>query len=139
MRGTHTQVKKSIGVSLCDMAEHDPHRYIKICCDFQPGQHARELNPYWKDGGTGVPDAAPSHTPSPSPSTPAFISGDGGLSWLLKALDRCKQQALDENKSLEEVAAERYGVREFVARFICFVCWIVCVCVCVVFFFLSLE
>ena len=32
------------------------------------------------------------------------------MAWLKKALQRAKEQALDENRSLEEVAAERWGV-----------------------------
>lgn len=23
---------------------------------YQPGQHPKELNPYWKDGGVGLPE-----------------------------------------------------------------------------------
>ena len=37
--------------------------------------------------------------------------GDGGLSWLKQALRRCEQQVEEEGRSLDEVAAERYGVR----------------------------
>ena len=75
---------------------------------YQPGQHFRELNPYWKDGGAGVPEVKPAAAASTPPVPSA--AGDGGLSWLRKALDRCKQQARDEARSLEDVAADRYGV-----------------------------
>ncbi|KAL8573036.1 hypothetical protein ACOMHN_010466 [Nucella lapillus] len=71
-------------------------------CLEQPGQHTRELNPYWKEGGTGLPENRPAQTDSPS------MSGDGGLSWLRKAHERCQQQAKEEGRSLEDVAAERY-------------------------------
>ncbi len=74
----------------------------------QPGQHTRELNPYWKDGGSGVPENKPPAASSTPPAPSA--AGDGGLSWLRKAYDRCKQQAQDEGRSLEDVVADRYGV-----------------------------
>nr|KAG5705361.1 hypothetical protein BaRGS_011133 [Batillaria attramentaria] len=73
----------------------------------QPGQHSRELNPYWKGGGTGLPENKPT-----AAATPPVAAGDGGLSWLRKAYDRCKQQAKDEGRSLEDIAAERYGSLE---------------------------
>ena len=73
----------------------------------QPDQHTRELNPYWKDGGSGVPEDKPAAISVPQGPSAA---GDAGLSWLRKAYDRCKQQALDEGRSLEDVAADRYGV-----------------------------
>ena len=66
--------------------------------------HARELNPYWKDGGTGLPEE------QKSASKAAPLIGDGGVTWLRKAYARCKQQAEEEGRSLEELAAERYGV-----------------------------
>ncbi|KAI8788497.1 CWF19 protein 2 [Biomphalaria glabrata] len=78
----------------------------------QPGQHARELNPYWKDGGSGLPSVTQNETvKKPENLFPIGHSaaGDGGLAWLRQALVRCKQQAVDEGRSLEEVAAERWG------------------------------
>ena len=39
------------------------------------------------------------------------IAGDGGLGWLKKSLKRCEQQAEEQGRTLDEVAAERYGVR----------------------------
>lgn len=36
--------------------------------------------------------------------------GDCGLGWLKKAYQRCERQAEQEGRTLEEVAAERYGV-----------------------------
>ncbi|XP_059161086.1 CWF19-like protein 2 [Physella acuta] len=69
----------------------------------QPGRHVRELNPYWKDGGTGLPDSRQ------DVKVPSSGTGDGGVAWLRKAYSRCKQQAEDEGRSLEEVAAERWG------------------------------
>lgn len=70
----------------------------------QPGQHSRELNPYWKDGGKGLPVQETSK-PKQLPSV-----GDGGLNWLRKAYKRVHEQAREEGKSVEEIAAQRWGV-----------------------------
>lgn len=80
--------------------------------DLQAGQHRLELNPFWKGGGTGLPDAAA--------AVPLSGTGDGGLSWLRKALQRCIETAKEENRSVEEVAAERYGVSRDSSAFLLF-------------------
>ncbi|XP_069971916.1 CWF19-like protein 2 [Penaeus vannamei] len=64
-----------------------------------PGSHARELNPYFKNGGTGLPEEESQQN--------ASVGLDGA--WLRRALQRAKEQAEKENKSLEEVAAQRWG------------------------------
>lgn len=79
----------------------------------KPGQHDREMNPYWKQGGTGLPEDIPSSKKkdtSTSSSSSTYKMGDCGVGWLKKALDRCYQQAKEENKSVEEIAAAKYGV-----------------------------
>lgn len=73
----------------------------------QPGQHERELNPYWKDGGVGVPMEKAEVLQEPTLVKSSV--GDGGLKWLRRAYQRIQEQAADEGRSLEEVAAERYG------------------------------
>lgn len=46
------------------------------------------------------------------PSVPAGpVVNDGGLSWLRKNYQRMKEQAEREQRSLNDVVAERYGVR----------------------------
>ena len=46
------------------------------------------------------------------PSAPAGpVVNDGGLSWLRKNYQRMKEQAEREQRSLNDVVAERYGVR----------------------------
>ncbi|GAB6026896.1 hypothetical protein CHUAL_013541 [Chamberlinius hualienensis] len=80
----------------------------------KPGQHERELNPYWKDGGCGVPSAPSASSSSNSTAT----VGDGGLKWLLKAYQRAKEQAREEQRSLEDVVAERYGSLENLEKMI---------------------
>ncbi|XP_058519945.1 CWF19-like protein 2 isoform X1 [Ochotona princeps] len=68
----------------------------------------RELNPYWKDGGTGLPPE------DCGVSSVTKVSGveDGGLSWLKKSYQRMKEQAEKQNKNLEDIVAERYGSME---------------------------
>lgn len=66
----------------------------------QPGSHALELNPYFKNGGTGLPEEEPQKK----------VSVGFDAAWLRRALQRAKEQAEKENKSLEEVAAQRWGV-----------------------------
>ena len=69
------------------------------------GQSDRELNPYWKDGGTGLPE----EKQSKGPILLQNAVGDYGVDWLRRALKRAKEQASSEGRSLEEVAAERWG------------------------------
>jgi hypothetical protein len=66
---------------------------------YDPSTHSRELNPYWKEGGLGVP------------STDIKTASDrsGGVEWLTKAYERSQELAKQENRSLEDVVAERYG------------------------------
>lgn len=71
--------------------------------------HERELNPYWKDGGTGLPSDNVLLAKNAEPPTAAPV-GDGGLGWLKKSYQRAKEQAKEEGKSIDEVAAERWGV-----------------------------
>ena len=69
----------------------------------------RELNPYWKNGGTGMPTELVDHNP-PAPIVLKSSASDGGLSWWRKAYQRCCELAESEGRNLEEIAAERYGV-----------------------------
>eukprot|EP00094_Tigriopus_californicus_P008183 TCALIF_07879-PA protein Name:"Similar to cwf19l2 CWF19-like protein 2 (Xenopus tropicalis)" AED:0.03 eAED:0.04 QI:26/1/0.5/1/0/0/2/170/654 len=62
----------------------------------------RELNPQLRDSGKDE------STNKPTKSIPSSV-GDGGASWLLRAMKRAKEQAEREGRSLEEVAAERWG------------------------------
>ena len=74
---------------------------------FQPGQHARELNPYWKDGGTGLPEE---EKQAKSQNQIRGV-GDSGASWIRRAYQRAVQQAQEEGVTLEEIAQRRWGVR----------------------------
>uniref|UniRef100_A0A4W3K9X3 CWF19-like protein 2 n=1 Tax=Callorhinchus milii TaxID=7868 RepID=A0A4W3K9X3_CALMI len=70
--------------------------------------HKKELNPYWKDGGTGLP---PEECDS-KPIQKAAMVEDGGLSWLRQSYQRMKEQAEREQRRLEDVVSERYGSME---------------------------
>lgn len=82
----------------------------------KPGQHHRELNPYWKDGGKGLPpekeaSSASERRGNDVKEKPRKI-GDGGRSWMLRAYKRALEQAESEGRSLEEIATERWGSLE---------------------------
>ncbi|KAM5316233.1 CWF19-like protein 2 isoform 2-T2 [Glossophaga mutica] len=68
----------------------------------------RELNPYWKDGGTGLPP----EDCKTSSVTKVSVIEDGGLSWLRKSYQRMKEQAERQNRNFEDIVAERYGSME---------------------------
>lgn len=55
----------------------------------------RELNPYFRDGGSGVPPTEGGAAAAPAAARPAAV-GDGGASWRLKALKRAQAQAGEE-------------------------------------------
>ncbi|XP_022643985.1 CWF19-like protein 2 [Varroa destructor] len=81
----------------------------------QPGQHEREQNPYWKDGGLGLPQSESTASEqtgeglSASRSLPVAESDHGQLQWLQRALKRLKEEAHDKGLPVEEVAKERWG------------------------------
>lgn len=70
----------------------------------KPGSHARELNPFFKDGGTGLPDEEKKEL---TVSGSSLVGLDAA--WLRKALQRAEEQAKTEGKPLEEIAAQRWG------------------------------
>ncbi|GCB73693.1 hypothetical protein scyTo_0002774 [Scyliorhinus torazame] len=67
--------------------------------------YKRELNPYWKDGGSGLP----SEESDSAPVQKAAVIEDGGLKWLRQSYKRMKEQAEREQCRLEDVIAARYG------------------------------
>ncbi|XP_071441217.1 CWF19-like protein 2 [Hetaerina americana] len=73
----------------------------------KPGQSERELNPYWKDGGSGLPENMPKE--NRRDITDSGGVGDKGLDWLRRALRRTQEQAEEEGRTLEDVAADRWG------------------------------
>ncbi len=70
----------------------------------QPGQSEREINPFWKDGGKGLPEAK-RNLPTVKPGI-----ADGGAGWLRKAFQRIVERAKQEDRSVADLAAEKWGV-----------------------------
>ncbi|XP_071352883.1 CWF19-like protein 2 [Trachinotus anak] len=75
----------------------------------QAGLHKLELNPYWRDGGSGLP---PEEKTGTAAKKGGPVVNDGGLSWLRKSYQRMKEQAEREQRSLNDVVSERYGSME---------------------------
>nr|XP_033805038.1 CWF19-like protein 2 isoform X2 [Geotrypetes seraphini] len=71
----------------------------------QSQMQARELNPYWRDGGSGLPPEEGDATSV----TKASLVEDGGMSWLQKSYQRMKEQSEREHRDLDEIIAARYG------------------------------
>lgn len=72
-------------------------------------ENPRELNPYFKNNGTGYPEEADGTTAGRNQLLSSAVVGDGGASWRLKALKRAQEQAAREGMALEEVVGERWG------------------------------
>ncbi|XP_014285506.1 CWF19-like protein 2 [Halyomorpha halys] len=70
----------------------------------QLGQSSRELNPFWKNGGTGLPSECETRKTTVSSGV-----GDNGVHWLRKSLERAKEKADEEGRSLDDVISERWG------------------------------
>ena len=65
------------------------------------GQTERELNPHWKNGGTGLPEIQDASKHS---------NQIMDVNWLKKSFQRAKEKAEEEGIPLEQIAAERWGV-----------------------------
>ncbi|CAL8361570.1 unnamed protein product [Merluccius merluccius] len=75
----------------------------------QAGLHKLELNPFWKDGGSGLP---PEKNAAAADVKRVAAVNDGGLSWLRKSYQRMREQAEREQRSLDDIVAQRYGSME---------------------------
>lgn len=71
------------------------------------GQTDKELNPYWKNDGNGLPKE------NLIKEQPVI-----DVNWLRKSFQRAKEQAINENRSLADVAAERWGSLETIQSMI---------------------
>ena len=71
----------------------------------EPGRHPLELNPYWKNGGAGLPEEE-------SKGTKSVKVGDGGRSWLLRSYKRALERVKEDNVSLEMIATRQWGSLE---------------------------
>ncbi|KAM7256173.1 hypothetical protein ACFE04_011914 [Oxalis oulophora] len=69
----------------------------------------RELNPYYKNEGSGYPDEENVVNMDKDQHKPYTVFGDGGASWRLKALKRAREQAAREGRNFEEIVEERWG------------------------------
>ncbi|XP_017219723.1 uncharacterized protein LOC108196798 [Daucus carota subsp. sativus] len=69
----------------------------------------KEMNPYWKDDGSGYPDDTDTGKAGGDHLFSSSVVGDGGASWRLKALKRAKEQAARDGRKLDEVVEERWG------------------------------
>ena len=67
----------------------------------KPGQHPKELNPYWKGGGTGLPSECHG-----SSSATGKLEG---RSWMLRMYKRALEQAEQRNVPFEEIAEKQWG------------------------------
>ncbi|CAI9118271.1 OLC1v1019814C1 [Oldenlandia corymbosa var. corymbosa] len=68
----------------------------------------KELNPYFKDNGSGYPEELDGKTGRTQLMSSSVV-GDGGASWRLKALKRAQEQAAREGRNFEEVVQDRWG------------------------------
>lgn len=73
----------------------------------KPPSSSKELNPYWKTGGEGLPPEADPQRRGGREKSAVGI-GDGGASWRMKALKRAQEAAAREGKNLNEVVQERW-------------------------------
>ncbi|KAJ7995290.1 hypothetical protein DPEC_G00243000 [Dallia pectoralis] len=103
MRTTSTAEKRAEKDRLKEV-ESEKARIVE-----QAGLHKLELNPFWKDGGSGLP---PELKATSTAIKKAATVDDGGLGWLRKSYQRMKEQAEREQRSLETIVAERYGSME---------------------------
>ncbi|XP_022946470.1 CWF19-like protein 2 isoform X1 [Cucurbita moschata] len=87
--------------SIDNQQEEAPKEITKV--------NPRELNPYFKDNGTGYPEESDRTKSDIDKLPPPRIVGDGGASWRLKALKRAEEQAARDGRRLEEVVEERWG------------------------------
>ncbi|KAI9190141.1 hypothetical protein H9P43_001574 [Blastocladiella emersonii ATCC 22665] len=74
---------------------------------------SREINPYWKNGGRGLPSLAAAHAiPSSDDGNESASSTASTVSHLtLRKIDRILELAEEEGRPVEEVGAERFGSR----------------------------
>ena len=69
----------------------------------------KELNPYLKNGGDGLPPAQPTTTTAAAAGQQLPSVGDGGASWRMKALRRAQEQAGQQGHRLSTIVADRWG------------------------------
>ncbi|KAJ3352765.1 hypothetical protein GGF32_003575 [Allomyces javanicus] len=92
-------------------APQEPQKHVQTS-DFDLKISAREINPYWKDGGKGLPptaaDAATSRPESDVESTTSSRASSV-THFMMKKVERVLDIAQDEDRPIEEVGIERFG------------------------------
>ncbi|KAJ3095993.1 hypothetical protein HDU97_006321 [Phlyctochytrium planicorne] len=71
----------------------------------------RELNPYFSQGGAGLPNVEKQDNTEDLPKRTVKF-GDGGSNWRMMKLKRAYEIAEEESRPIEDVALERYGTLE---------------------------
>uniref|UniRef100_A0A5B6ZK00 Putative CWF19-like protein 2 n=1 Tax=Davidia involucrata TaxID=16924 RepID=A0A5B6ZK00_DAVIN len=111
-------VRKEMGLEWMLRPKDDMERKSATTSDHKPEEppaeeikelNPRELNPYFKDNGSGYPEDADGKKAGVKQLLSSSVVGDGGASWRLKALKRAQEQAASEGRKLEEVVEERWG------------------------------
>ena len=111
---TQSRLSELAEITTTSRAKKECHsEEIQLQCFDKPGQHPKELNPYWKDGGKGLPSQEKGMNDEEGGSERSSTKiGDGGRSWILRAYKRALERAEEEGRSIEEVATERWGSLE---------------------------
>ncbi|KNE63312.1 hypothetical protein AMAG_08451 [Allomyces macrogynus ATCC 38327] len=95
-------------------APQEPQRHVQTS-DFDLKISAREINPYWKDGGKGLPptaaDAAAARPDSDVESTTSSRASSV-THFMMKKVERVLEIAQDEDRPVEEVGIERFGSKD---------------------------
>ncbi|XP_022158360.1 CWF19-like protein 2 homolog isoform X2 [Momordica charantia] len=116
-KGDKEIVRKEMGLDWMLKPQESMHRSSNESIDSQQYEapteinmvNPKELNPYFKENGTGYPEASDGTKLNTDTVPPPRVVGDGGASWRLKALKRAEEQAAREGRKLEEVVEERWG------------------------------
>lgn len=112
-------VRKEMGLEWMLKPQEKMQRSLDECIDNQQQEeeapdeinkvNPKELNPYFKENGTGYPEESDRTKSDIGKLPPPRVVGDGGASWRLKALKRAEEQAARDGRRLEEVVEERWG------------------------------
>ena len=110
--------RSSVRVKDVERKKKAEEKEALMCID-KPGAHPKELNPYWREGGRGLPGTSLEEHQTNDQEGGSVrdggrergngVVGDGGRSWLLKSYKRALEQSESEGRSFEDIAQERWG------------------------------